>query len=163
MLSYYNLTFQIKPLSNMDTPSSLGSSICNNCEKFFVDLIQCSQTYFSVHPIPRVTILASDYGGQKTTYDYNTFLSDMGFEWQPEYDLLGSSSATCYICYMLGLAAQGRQHHQPGYLSEIETHSFDRESMSLKSSVVKIFDGTFRIEPFHGKNDPSKFCCWSIL
>lgn len=148
----------------MNTSSSLGSSICNNCKKFFVDLIQCSQTYFSIHPIPPVTISASNYGsGQQTTNGYHTYLSDMGFKWQPEYDLLGSSSATCYICYMLVLAAQGKQHHQPGSLTKIMTRSFDKESMSLNSSVVRVFDGIFRIEPFHGKNDPSKVWCWSIL
>lgn len=123
MLYYYNLSCQIRPSSNtMTTPSSLGSSICKNCNKFFVDLIQCSQTYFSVHPVPRVTNSASDYGGgQKPKYEYRTFLGDMGFKWQPEYNLLGSSPATCYICYVLYLAAQGKQHHQPGHLSAIET------------------------------------------
>lgn len=149
---------------NTSSTSSLGFAIFNNCEKFFVNLIQCSQTYFSDHPVPRVTMSASDYGGEpKTTYGYHTFLNDMQFTWLPEYDLLGSSPATCYICYMLELAAQGKQHHQPAYLSAIETHSFDNDKKSLKSSVVDIFDGRFKIEPLHGKNNPYKCYCWSIV
>lgn len=147
----------------MTTSSTLSSSICKNCNKFFIDLIHCSQAYFFVHPVPRVTTSASDYGGgQKTKNEYHTCLGDtgLGFKWQPEYNLLGSSSATCYICHMLVLAAQGKQHHHP---ATIETHSFDKSSKSLKSSVLNIFHGRFKIEPLEGKNDPSTFYCWPIM